>query len=146
MTPGTPPPGRASDENGQMSESGAPGEQAPGEVGSPGESGSPAESAEGKPAGHGHSGGQAGPPGGGHRLPDPWGELMHLAGEVAAVRARGGGDPAGRRGTRGEPRLYGSLSCLPGNRLQVLLPHQLIPPLPPSIRPAAQRAPLISLA
>ncbi len=146
MTPRIPPPGRASDENGQMSESGAPGEQAPGEVGNPGESGSPAESAEGKPDGHGHSGGQAGPPGGGHRLPDPWGELMHLAGEVAAVRARGGVVPAWRRRTRGEQRWPVTLSVIAAIVLQVLLPDNLTRPLPHALLPALEGALAVALS
>jgi uncharacterized membrane protein len=129
-----------------MSESGAPDEQARQQPGDPGEPGPPAEHVEGKPDGQGMPGrgmpgggmpgGQVGAHGGGHRLPDPWAQLMHLAGQVGAVRAVSGVVPAWRRRTRGEQRWPVTLSVVAAIVLQVLLPDNLTKPLPHWLMPA----------
>src|SRR5258708_1471173 len=156
-----------------MSESGEPGEQVREERGRGDEAGSPAERAEGKPegrgkpegqgqpdggekadsqgepGGRGHSGGQAGPQVGGHRLPDPWGELMHLADQVAvgrALSAVGAVVPAWRRRTRGEHRWPVSASVITAIVLQVLLPNSLIQPVPHALLPILEGALLVGLS
>jgi hypothetical protein len=129
-----------------MSESGAPGEQVPQEPWNPGEGGSPAERAGGKPDGHGQPGGPAGAHGSGHRLPDPWAELMHLAGQVGAVRAMGGVVPAWRRRTRGEQRWPVTLCVVAAIVLQVLLPDNLSQPLPHALMPALEGALVVFLS
>jgi uncharacterized membrane protein len=128
-----------------MPESGAPGEQAPQEPANPAEPGSPAEHAGAKPDGHGQPGGAPGAHGGGHRLPDPWGELMHLAGQVGAVRAMSGAVPAWRRRTRGEQRWPVTLSVVAAVVLQVLLPDNLTKPLPHWLLPALEGALAVAL-
>ena len=122
-----------------MSESGAPGEQVPQGPGQ-GEAGSSGELGLGKQVGHGHPAGQAGPRGAGHRLPDPWGELMHLADQVAASRAVGAVVPAWRRRTRGEHRWPVTLSVIAAIVLQILLPDMLTQPLPHALMPALEGA------
>jgi hypothetical protein len=135
--------GGAGDENGQMSESGAPGEQVPREPGNPGESGSPAEHAGARPDGADHPGVPGGTHGAGRHLPDPWGELIRLAGQVGAARAVqavGGVVPAWRRRTRGEMRWPVTLSVVAAIVLQVLLPDNLSQPLPHALMPALEGA------
>jgi hypothetical protein len=129
-----------------MPESGAPGEQAPQEPASRAEPGSPPEQAGAKPDGHGQPGGPAGAPGGGHHLPDPWGQLMHLAGQVGAVRAVSGAVPAWRRRTRGEQRWPVTLSVVAAVVLQVLLPDNLTKPLPHWLLPALEGALAVALS
>jgi hypothetical protein len=129
-----------------MSESGAPGEQAPQEPASRAVPGSPPERAGAKPDGHDQPGGPAGAPGGGHHLPDPWGQLMQLADQVAAGRAIGAVVPAWRRRTRGEHRWPVTLSVLAAIVLQVLLPDALTTPLPHWLMPALEGALLIALS
>jgi hypothetical protein len=132
-----------------MSESGAPGEQAPREPGNPGESGPPAEHAVPKPDGLGHPAGPAGAHGAGRHLPDPWGELMRLAGQVGAARAAqavGAVVPAWRRRTQGEHRWPVTLSVIATVVLQVLLPDSLTSPLPHWLMPALEGALAIALS
>jgi hypothetical protein len=132
-----------------MSESGAPGEQAPREPGNPGESGSSAQHAGAKPDGLGHPGGPAAARGAGRHLPDPWAELMHLAGQVGAARAAqavGGVVPAWRRRTRGEQRWPVTLSVIAAIVLQVLLPDNLTKPLPHWLMPALEGALSVTLS
>ena len=126
-----------------MPESGAPGE--PQEPANRAEPGSPPEYAGAKPDGHGQPGGPAGAPGGGHRLPDPWAQLMHLAGQVGAVRAMSGVVPAWRRRTRGEQRWPVTLSVIAAVVLQVLLPDNLTKPLPHWLLPALEGALAVAL-
>jgi len=129
-----------------MSESGAPGEQVPQEPGARGGTGVPGEQHDrGKPGGREHSGGQDSPEGAGHRLPDPWGELMHLADQVGAGRAIGAVLPAWRRRTRGEHRWPVTLTVIVAIVLQVLLPDSLIQPLPRPLLPALEGALLVGL-
>jgi len=128
-----------------MPESGAPGEQAPQEPASRAEPGSPPEYAEAKPDGHSQPGGPAGAHGGGHRLPDPWAQLMHLAGQVGAVRAMSGVVPAWRRSTLGEQRWPVTLSVIAAVVLQVLLPDNLTKPLPHWLLPALEGALSVAL-
>jgi hypothetical protein len=128
-----------------MPESGAPGEQAPQEPANPAEPGSPPGHAGAKPDGHGQPGAPAGAHGGGHRLPDPWGELTHLAGQVGAVRAMSGAVPAWRRRTRGEQRWPVTLSVVAAVVLQVLLPDNLTKPLPHWLLPALVGALAVAL-
>ncbi len=117
-----------------MPESGAPGEQGPQEPGNRDAAGSPAEQ------GRGSSGGAPGPRGG-HRMPDPWGEVMHLAEQVAAVRAVGAAVvPAWRRRTRGEHRWPVTASVVAAIVLQVLLPDTLTNPLPHWLMPVLEGA------
>ncbi len=123
-----------------MSESGAPGEQAPQGPETQGEAGSSGELGLGKQVGRGHPGGEAGPRGAGHRLPDPWGELTHLADQVAAARAMGAVVPAWRRRTRGEHRWPVTLSVIAAIVLQILLPDTLTRPLPHALMPALEGA------
>jgi len=99
----------------------------------------------GKPGGREHSGGQDSPEGAGHRLPDPWGELMHLADQVGAGRAIGAVLPAWRRRTRGEHRWPVTLTVIVAIVLQVLLPDSLIQPLPRPLLPALEGALLVGL-
>ena len=129
-----------------MPESGAPGEQAPQEPANPAEPGSPPGHAGAKPDGHGQGGAPAGAHGGGHRLPDPWGELMHLAGQVGAARAVSGAVPAWRRRTRGEQRWPVTLSVVAAVVLQVLLPDNLTKPLPHWLLPALVGALAVALS
>jgi uncharacterized membrane protein len=129
-----------------MPESGAPGEQAPQEPASRAEPGSPPEQVGAKPDGHGQPGPPGGAHGGGHRLPDPWGELMHLAGQVGAVRAMSGVVPAWRRRTRGEQRWPVTLSVIAAIVLQVLLPDNLTKPLPHWLMPALVGALSVTLS
>jgi uncharacterized membrane protein len=129
-----------------MPESGAPGEQAPQEPADPAKPGSPPEHAGAKPDGHGQPGGPAGAPGGGHHLPDPWAQLMHLAGQVGAVRAMTGVVPAWRRATRGEHRWPVTLSVVAAIVLQVLLPDSLTKPLPHWLLPALEGALAVALS
>jgi len=129
-----------------MPESEAPGEQAPQEPAKRAESGSPPEHAGAKPDGHGQPGGPAGAPGGGHHLPDPWAQLMHLAGQVGAVRAMSGAVPAWRRRTRGEQRWPVTLSVIAAIVLQVLLPDNLTKPLPHWLMPALVGALSVTLS
>jgi hypothetical protein len=129
-----------------MSESGAPGEQEPG---NPKDSGSPAERVGAKPDGHGLAGEPAGAHGAGRRLPDPWGELMRLAGQVGAARAVqavGAVVPAWRRRTRGEQRWPVTLSVIAAIVLQVLLPDNLTKPLPHWLLPVLEGALAIALS
>ena len=128
-----------------MPESGAPGEQAPQEPASRAEPGSPPEYAGEKPDGHSQPGGPAGAHGGGHRLPDPWAQLMHLAGQVGAVRAVSGVVPAWRRSTLGEQRWPVTLSVIAAVVLQVLLPDNLTKPLPHWLLPALEGALSVAL-
>ena len=128
-----------------MPESGAPGEQAPQEPASRAEPGSPPEYAGAKPDGHSQPGGPAGAHGGGHRLPDPWAQLMHLAGQVGAVRAMSGVVPAWRRSTLGEQRWPVTLSVIAAVVLQVLLPDNLTKPLPHWLLPALEGALSVAL-
>ena len=139
----------AGDDNGQMSESGAPGEQLPQEPGNPGESDSSAEHAGAKPGGHGQPGVPVGAHGPGRHLPDPWAELMRLAGQVGAARAVqavGAVVPAWRRRTRGEQRWPVTLSVIAAIVLQVLLPDSLTSPLPHWLMPALEGALSIALS
>ena len=129
-----------------MPGTGAPGEQAPQEPANPAEPGPPVEHAGGKPDGHGQPGGPASSHGSGHRLPDPWGELMHLAGQVGAVRAMSGVVPAWRRRTRGEQRWPVTLSVVAAIVLQVLLPDNLTKPLPHWLLPALEGALSVTLS
>jgi uncharacterized membrane protein len=129
-----------------MPESGAPGEQAPQEPASRAEPGSPPEQVGAKPDGHGQPGGPAGAPGGGHHLPDPWAQLMHLAGQVGAVRAMSGVVPAWRRRTPGEQRWPVTLSVIAAIVLQVLLPDDLTKPLPHWLMPALVGALSVTLS
>jgi hypothetical protein len=129
-----------------MPESGAPGEQAPQEPANQAEPGSPPEHVGAKPDGHGQPGGPAGAPVGGHRLPDPWGQLMHLAGQVGAVRAMSGVVPAWRRRTQGEQRWPVTLSVIAAIVLQVLLPDNLTKPLPHWLLPALEGALAVALS
>ena len=128
-----------------MPETGAPGEHSPQEPANPAEPGSPGEHVGAKPDGHGQPGGPASAHGGGHRLPDPWGELMHLAGQVGAVRAMSGVVPAWRRRTRGEQRWPVTLSVIAAVVLQVLLPDNLTKPLPHWLLPALEGALSVAL-
>jgi Protein of unknown function (DUF1345) len=135
-----------------MSESGAPDEQAPSQPQPPGEPaagggpGTPGDQHDqGKP---GHAGGLAGPHGSGHHLPDPWGELMHLADQVAAGRALGAVGaviPAWRRRTRGERRWPVTLTVIAAIVLQVQLSDALTSPLPHWLMPALEGALLVAL-
>jgi hypothetical protein len=79
--------------------------------------------------------------GGGHRRPDPWGEVMHLASQVAVARgALGAVVPAWRRRTRGERRWPVTLSVVVAIVLQILLPDTLSKPLPHVLLPALEGA------
>ena len=106
-----------------MAESGAPGGQAP--------------------QGPEDGGAQTAHPGGGHRLPDPWGEVMHLADQVSAARTL---VPAWRRPTRGEHRWPVSTSVIAAIVLQLLLADSLNKPLPHYLLPVLEGALLVGLS
>src|ERR1700735_4690209 len=104
-----------------------PGSQAaaPGEAAAPGQAAGP---------------GQAGLPRGGHRLPDPWRELMRIAGQLADARPAGAGLPSWRRPTRGGPRRPVSLRVSFAVVLELLLPDRLPRPLPHYLLPILEGA------
>jgi uncharacterized membrane protein len=79
-------------------------------------------------------------------MADPWGELMHLADQVAAGRAIGAVIPAWRRRTRGEHRWPVTLSVVAAIVLQVLLPDSLTSPLPHWLMPALEGALAVALS
>jgi hypothetical protein len=106
------PKPQRNDENGQMADSPAPGGQAP-----------PGPEDRGPGAPH---------PGSGHRLPDPWGEVMHLADQVAAARTM---VPAWRRPTRGERRWPVTVAVTVAVVLQIQLSDSLTKPLPHMLLP-----------
>jgi uncharacterized membrane protein len=145
------PASRSGDgKNGQMSEPELPGKQAARQ-----ESGSQAQPPPGQdlpgqdlpgqdPPGQGLPGQD--PPRGGHRLPDPWHELVRLAGQVTEGRPVGDVLPGWRRRTRGEPRYPVSMSVIAAIVLQLLLPDRLNRPLPHYLLPALEGALLIGLS
>ena len=123
-----------------MAESTAPGEQAPqgpGDPGEPGPAGMPP--GPGEPAHRTH--GTAHP--GGHRLPDPWNEVMHLADQVAAARTL---VPAWRRPTRGEHRWPVTVTVVLAVVLQIRLSDSLTQPLPHLLLPLLEIALGVGLA
>jgi len=109
-----------------MTEPGAPGEQAPQGAGDPGEA-----------AGWPHGAAEAARSGGGHRRPDPWSEVVHLADQVAAARTL---VPAWRRPTRGERRWPVTASVVVAVTLQLLLADSLNKPLPHYLLPGLEIA------
>jgi len=123
---------------GQMAESGAPGEQAPQ---NPGDQGAPEPAGmrpgPGEPASRKDGGAGAARPGGGHRLPDPWKEVMHLADQVAAARTL---VPAWRRPTRGEHRWPVTVTVVVAIVLQIRLSDALTKPLPHLLLPLLEIA------
>jgi hypothetical protein len=128
-----------------MAEPGAPGEQAPQGPGDWVEMGS-AEiemgSAEIQPppderTGRKDGGAETAHPSGGHRLGDPWNEVMHLADQVAAARTI---VPAWRRRTRGERRWPVTASVVAAIVLQILLADALNKPLPHYLLPGLEVA------
>src|ERR1019366_4859007 len=148
------------DDNGQMSESGPPGEPGqlgpagePGQLGPAGESGQlgPAgESGQLGPAGEPGQLGPAGEPADPNSTGDPrrsrsrvWYALLNQA-EHAAVHRAGSILPAWRRRTRGEPRWPVTLSVAAAVVLQTLLPDQLRF-LPRAAIPSLETALLIGL-
>ena len=84
--------------------------------------------------------------GAGHRLPDPWGELMRLADQVGGGRALGAVLPAWRRRTRGESRWPVSASVIVAIVLQILLPNSLNQPVPHVLLPLLEGALLVGLS
>ncbi len=109
-----------------MTEPGAPGEQAAQGAGGAGE-----------PAGRKDGGAGTPHPGGGHRLPDPWNEVMHLADQVAAARML---VPAWRRPTRGEYRWPVTVTVIVAIVLQIQLADSLTKPLPHLLLPLLEVA------
>jgi len=85
-------------------------------------------------------------PRGGHRLPDPWHELMRIAGQVADGRSAAAALPSWLRRTRGEPRYPVSLSVIAAIVLQLLLPDRLSRPLPHYLLPVLEGGLLIGLS
>ena len=124
-----------------MAESGAPGEQAPQGPGETGPAGMPP--GPGEPAHRAHAGAGAVHPGSGHRLPDPWGEVMHLADQVAAARTL---VPAWRRPTRGEHRWPVTVTVVVAIVLQIRLSDSLTQPLPHLLLPLLEIALGVGLA
>jgi hypothetical protein len=126
-----------------MAESAAPGEQAPQDPADRGDTG-PAgmRPGPGEPADHAHRGAGAPRPGG-HRLPDPWGEVMHLADQVAAARTL---VPAWRRPTRGEHRWPVTVTVVIAVVLQIRLSDSLTRPLPHLLLPVLEVALGVGLA
>jgi hypothetical protein len=125
-----------------MAESGAPGEQAAPGAGDRGETGPagmrPGESADRTGGGEGPARpGNPGHPGGGHRLPDPWAEVMHLGDQVAAARAL---VPAWRRPTPGERRWPVTVTVTVAIVLQIQLADSLTKPLPHLLLPLLEIA------
>ena len=121
-----------------MTEPGAPGEQAAhgaGDRGGTGAAGPPAGPDE--PAGRNDGGAGAAHPASGHRLPDPWGEVMHLADQVAAARTL---VPAWRRPTRGEHRWPVTVTVTVAIVLQIQLADSLTKPLPHLLLPLLEIA------
>jgi hypothetical protein len=120
-----------------MTEPGAPGERAQG-AGDRGDHG-PAGPwpGPGEPAGRKDGGAAAAHPAGGHRLPDPWGEVMHLADQVAAARAL---VPAWRRPTMAERRWPVTVSVIAAIFLQLQLADSLSKPLPHYLLPVLEGA------
>ena len=122
-----------------MAESAAPGGQAPqgpGDRGETGPAGTPP--GPGQPAGRKDGGaGAAHHPGSGHRLPDPWNEVMHLADQVAAARTL---VPAWRRPTRGEHRWPVTVTVVVAIVLQIRLSDALTKPLPHLLLPLLEIA------
>ncbi len=82
----------------------------------------------------------------GHRLPDPWSELVRLADQVAASRAFGAVLPAWRRRTRGEHRWPVTLTVIAAIVLQILLTDSLTSPLPHALMPSLEGALLVGLS
>ena len=122
-----------------MAESAAPGGQAPQGPGDRGETGPPGTPpGPGQPAGRKDGGaGAAHHPGSGHRLPDPWNEVMHLADQVAAARTL---VPAWRRPTRGEHRWPVTVTVVVAIVLQIRLSDALTKPLPHLLLPLLEIA------
>ena len=122
-----------------MAESGAPGGQAPQGPGDRGETGPAGTGPEpGWPAGRKGGGPEPGHhPGSGHRLPDPWNEVMHLADQVAAARTL---VPAWRRRTRGEHRWPVTVTVIVAIVLQIRLSDSLTKPLPHLLLPLLEIA------
>ena len=122
-----------------MAESGAPGGQAPQGPGDRGETGPAGTGPEpGWPAGRKGGGPEPGHhPGSGHRLPDPWNEVMHLADQVAAARTL---VPAWRRPTRGEHRWPVTVTVVVAIVLQIRLSDALTKPLPHLLLPLLEIA------
>jgi len=120
-----------------MTEPGAPGDQAPQGAGDRGGTGPPgARPDPGEPAGRQDGGAGTAHPGG-HRMPDPWNEVMHLADQVNAARLL---VPAWRRPTRGERRWPVTASVVVAITLQLLLADALNKPLPHYLLPALEVA------
>ncbi len=92
------------------------------------------------PEDHGGPGARAHPVAGGHRLSDPWAELMRLADQVAAGRVAGAVVPAWRRRTRGEHRWPVTASVVVAIVLQMLLSDTLNKPLPHYLLPSLEVA------
>ena len=128
-----------------MAESAAPGGQAPQGPGDRGETGPAGTGPEpGWPAGRKGGGPEPGHhPGSGHRLPDPWNEVMHLADQVAAARTL---VPAWRRRTRGEHRWPVTVTVIVAIVLQIRLSDSLTKPLPHLLLPLLEIALGVGLA
>jgi hypothetical protein len=119
-----------------MTEPGVPGEQAPQGAGGWGGARGPGPPGPGEPAGRADGGAGAAHPGG-HRMSDPWNEMMHVADEVAAARLL---VPAWRRPTRGERRWPVTVTVAAAIVLQIQLADSLTKPLPHLLLPLLEIA------
>ena len=121
-----------------MTEPGVPGGQAPQGTGNPGGTGpAKAQPVPGEPTGGPDGGARTAHPGGGHRMSDPWNQVIHLSDQVMAARLV---VPAWRRPTRGESRWPVTASVVVAVTLQLLLADSLNKPLPHYLLPALEVA------